>query len=67
MRDAHGLVVKCVRGVVQSQHRQINVLDLIDEALAAMEKYGGPGAGEVIKSYVPAWQPSSVELHRGFR
>ena len=50
-----------------SQHRQVNVLDLVDETLEAMEAGGGPGAGELIKSYVPSWQPSSVELHRGFR
>ena len=50
-----------------SQHRAINVLDLIDEALEVMEANGGPGAGDLIKNYVPSWQPSSVELHRGFR
>lgn len=53
--------------VEYSQHRQINVLDLVDETLEVMEKAGGPGAGELIKSYVPSWQPDSVELHRGFR
>ena len=41
--------------------------DLVDEALEAMEKSGGPGAGELIKKYVTTWQPASVELHRGFR
>ena len=53
--------------VEYSQHRQINVLDLIDEALEVMEKTGGDGAGVLIKKFVPAFQPSSVELHRGFR
>ena len=53
--------------VERSQHRHINLDDLIDEALGAMERGGGPGAGELIKSYVTTWQPASVELHRGFR
>ena len=53
--------------VERSQHRQINIEDLVDEALEAMEKSGGPGAGELIKQYVTTWQPASVELHRGFR
>ena len=53
--------------VEYSQHRAINVLDLVDETLEVMEAAGGPGAGELIKSYVPSFQPASVELHRGFR
>lgn len=53
--------------VEYSQHRGINVLDLVDEALEVMERSGGEGAGELIKSYVPSWQPATVELHRGFR
>ena len=50
-----------------SQHRGINVLDLVDEALEVLEEFGGPGAGELVKSFVPSWQPKDVELHRGFR
>ena len=50
-----------------SQHRHINVEDLIDDALQEMEQSGGPGAGALIKSFVPAFQPADVELHRGFR
>lgn len=53
--------------VEYSQHRQLNVHELIDEALQLMERSGGQGAGALIKSYVPSFQPADVELHRGFR
>ena len=53
--------------VEYSQHRQVNVETLIDEALELMEKCGGQNAGELIKRYVTSWQPATVELHRGFR
>ena len=53
--------------IERSQHRRINVCGLIDEALQALEKFGGPGAGELIRSYVPTFMPASEVLHRGFR
>ena len=50
-----------------SQHRHINVESLIDDCLHEMERCGGPGAGDLVKSFVPTFQPAHVELHRGFR
>lgn len=50
-----------------SQHRQINIPDLVEEVLSAMERKGGPGAGKIIKSYVPSHRDHDECLHRGFR
>ena len=43
------------------------VESLVDEALHEMERCGGPEAPAIIKTFVPSWQRSDVELHRGFR
>ena len=53
--------------IEMSQHRHINVESLVDEALHEMERCGGPEAPAIIKTFVPSWQRSDVELHRGFR
>lgn len=53
--------------VEHSQHRRVNVADLVDETLAAMEELGGQGAGALIKSFVPSFQRADEVLHRGFR
>ena len=53
--------------IEMSQHRHINVVTLVDDALVEMERSGGPGASAIIKSFVPTWQSAEEELHRGFR
>jgi len=53
--------------IERAQNRRVNVPTLVDEALEAMEKRGGPGAGKLIKLYVPQHRDSEECLHRGFR
>jgi hypothetical protein len=53
--------------IERSQHRRINIAELVDECLGVMERRGGEGAGALIKRYVPAYQPEADVLHRGFR
>ena len=51
-----------------SQYRRICIADLVEETLQLMEKKGGPGAGGLIRTYVPTFDSyPSGELHRGFR
>jgi len=50
-----------------AQGRRVNVAALVDEALAAMERFGGANAGKLIKLYCPTHQDSAEDLHRGFR
>ena len=42
--------------VEYSQHRRVNVADLVSETLAMMEARGGDGAGAAIKRFVPSFQ-----------
>ena len=54
--------------VEYSQHRRVNVADLVNETLAMMEARGGDGAGAAIKRFVPSFQVDEpASLHRGFR
>lgn len=53
--------------IERSQNRRINVADLVEEALALMERKGGPGASALVKSYCPSFHAETEVLHRGFR
>lgn len=53
--------------IEMGQSRRVNVPDLVEEALAVMERRGGPDAGKVIRSHCPSFQPATDVLHRGFR
>jgi len=50
-----------------SQHRRVNISDLVAETLQLMERRGGAGASAVIKSHVPSFHRADEVLHRGFR
>jgi len=53
--------------IEMAQWRRLNVEALVEEAIAAMERFGGAHAGKLIKNYVPVHRDQDECLHRGFR